>query len=417
MRIVAHGIVYFKDSQEVKRLKSLMISWGSCRRSAYQAIHKHGLRNNDVKVYCKKNYMGPLNQRYISDAVTESQKVEQEHALFGGRKLWRRYLSGKISKKKWLQHRNNALYSRGDKTHNGNAGIRVVGKELWVNDPSERGRWIKGSLWLNKTIDHTCYDARIQLKDGKFHVTASWDEQPTRVVTSKAYGVIGIDTNPDGLALSEVNGHGNLESHVYLKNDRIQFAQYGKRDYDIKQMAVKAVEIAYSAGKPLVLEQLRFKNGKRTKKFNRMSHNFIYRRLVEAIKSRASKIGVEVIEVPPAYTSIVGRLKYQNMYSLSTHNAAALVIGRLGFLSQPDKVVVDVSGSKEHPTLEGRGCSVTLKKKSLLWLKSKFRISERGACQKSPSFTGTCLDPGLRPGIRHMSTGGTKIRVPGNRTL
>lgn len=395
MRVVAHGLLYLSNPSGIKRLKTLMLSWGSCRRSAYQALNKHGLTGNAVKVYCKKHYMESLNQRYVADAVSEASTVTQEHALFGGKKLWRQYLDGKISKRKWQQKRNNTLYSRGDRTKSGNPNIRVVGKELWINDPSGRGEWVKGKLWVNKPVDTTCYDARIQLKEGEFHVTFSWNEIAPQVVTSKTNGVIGVDTNPDGLALSEINGHGNLQSHVYMKNNRIQFARFGKRDYDIKQMAIKAVEIAYSAGKDLVIEQLKFgKNNKiHTKKFRRMSHNFIYRRLIESIKSRAAKIGVGVIEVPPAYTSIVGRLKYQDMYSLSVHNAAALVIGRLGFLNQTEKVVVDVLGSEALPKLEARGKVITLKKKSLLWFKSKFRVSERRACQKQPLLTGACLAP------------------------
>ena len=120
-----------------------------------------------------------------------------------------------------------------------------------------------------------------------------------------------------------------------------------------------------------------------------MAHNFIYRKMIEAVKSRAVKEGVEVIEVPAAYTSVVGKLKYQDMYSLSVHNAAAMVIGRLGLLPKSDRVVVNVSGSEERPKLEARGRSVTLKKKSLLWFKSKFRI-----CQKPPALTGPCLAPG-----------------------
>jgi IS605 OrfB family transposase len=397
MRIVSHGTLHFPDPSNIKRLKDLMLSWGSCKRSAYQALNKHCLTGNVVHVYCKKHYMGLLNQRYVNDAVIEASKVTQEHALFGGKKLWRQFLDGKVSKKKWSQRRNNTLYSRGDRTLKGNPNIRVVGKELWVNDPSARGKWIKGKLWVNKTINRECYGARIQLKNGEFHVTFSWEEPNPQVVTSKINGVIGIDTNPDGLALTEVNHHGNLQSHVYLKNNRIQFARRGKRDYDIKQMAIKSVEIAYSSGKDLVIEQLRFgrNNKAHSKKFRRMSHNFIYRRLIEAIKSRAAKIGVGVTEVPPAYTSIVGRLKYQDMYSLSVHNAAALVIGRMGFVSQSEKVVVDVSGSEVLPKLEARGRSVTLKKKSLLWFKSKFRVHQRDSrtCLKQPLLTGACLAP------------------------
>ena len=391
MRIVAHGLVYFKDPASIKCLKRLMLNLGSCKRAAYQAIHKFKLTGNDIKVYCKKDYMEPLNQRYVADAVSEASKVTQEYALFGGKKLWNKFIKGSISKKKWQQVRNNTLYARGDRTKSGNPNIRVVGKELWINDPSERGKWLKGKLWLNKPIDPTCYEVRVQLKEGKFHVTVSWDDKteiPT--TTDKSKGVIGIDTNPNGLALSETNSVGNLQSHVFLKNDRIQFALRGKRDYDIKQMAIKAVALASQAGKPIVLEQLNFKNGKKSKKFNRMAHNFIYRRLLEAIKTRAYKAGVEVIEVPAAYTSIVGKLKYMDMYSLSVHNAAALVIGRLGFLDKAEKVVVDVSDKGGLLNLEGRGRSVRLKKKSLLWLESKFRIYSR---QKQPLLTGACLAP------------------------
>jgi IS605 OrfB family transposase len=387
MQIVAHGLVYFKDPAIVKRVKEIMLHWGSCKRAAYQATHKQKLKGNDIKIYCKKNYMALLNQRYVADAVSEASKIQHEQALFGGKKLWNKFIKGSISKKKWNQHRNNTLYSRGDRTKNGNPNIRIVGKQLWVNDP-ETG-WIKGKLWLNKPVNLTCYEARIQLKNGKFHVTFSWSEQEPYKITDISNGVIGIDTNPNGEALTEINYTGNIQSHIFLKNDRIQFASTGKRDYDIKQMAVKIISIALQAGKPIVLEQLKFKNKKMGKKFNRMAHNFIYRKMIEAIKSCALKSGVEVIEVPAAYTSIIGKLKYQNMYSLSIHNAAAMVIGRLGLLNQADRVVVDVSGSEERLKLEARGQSVTLKKKSLLWFKSKFRV-----CHKQPALTAPCLVPG-----------------------
>ena len=279
MRVVSHGIIYFKDPSAIKRIKELMINWCSCKRAAYQAIHKHELTGNDIKIYCKKNFMSLLNQ-YVSDAVTEAAKINQEHALFGGKKLWNRFLKGSISKKKWLHDRNNTLYSRGDRTKKGNPNIRIVGNQLWINDP-ETG-WFKGVLWLNKPVNLTCYEARIQLKEGKFHVTFSWEEPDPIRITNISKGVIGVDTNPNGEALSELNSTGNLQSHIFLKNDRIQFASTGKRDYDIKVMAVKIVNLAKQTGKPLVLEQLQFKNKSKGKKFNRMAHNFIYRKMIEA---------------------------------------------------------------------------------------------------------------------------------------
>ena len=50
--------------------------------------------------------------------------------------------------------------------------------------------------------------------------------------------------------------------------------------------------------------------------------------IIRGIKSRSSKQGVQVISVNPAYTSLIGRVKFSARYGLSIHQAAALCIGR-----------------------------------------------------------------------------------------
>lgn len=52
--------------------------------------------------------------------------------------------------------------------------------------------------------------------------------------------------------------------------------------------------------------------------------------MAQAIKSRANKIGVDVITVNPAYTSISVKMKYMRKFGLSIHCAAAFTIGRRG---------------------------------------------------------------------------------------
>ncbi|GAB6157471.1 hypothetical protein JCM39194_06710 [Desulfotomaculum varum] len=59
---------------------------------------------------------------------------------------------------------------------------------------------------------------------------------------------------------------------------------------------------------------------------------------------RAFREGVPVIKVKPAFTSVIGILKYQQQYGLSNHQAAALVIARrgLGHVSERvPKLLVD----------------------------------------------------------------------------
>ena len=391
MRKVVHGVVWFSDPQDQDRVLALMKDFCSAKRSAYQAIQR-GITGNDIRKTVKKNY-SHLGQRFVADAVLEASKTTQPNAIFGGKKAWKDFQTGKISKEEWQFIRNNTLYSRGDQGlyRGGNPNIRIVGEELWINDPLTRGKWIRGKLWLDKPIDLACYDARVQFKKGKFKVTISWERELPPILTYRGRGAIGVDINPDGIALTEINRDGCVVSHQYLQADRIQFARSDKRSYDVHQLAIQAVDLAFQAKKPLILELLKFKNKKnKFKKFNRMRHNFLHAQMNEALKSRAAKLGVEIIEVNPAYTSIIGVLKYMDHYSLNRHTAAALVIARLG-LNIRDTVRVEAKESgKSRVNLEGRSRQIALTKKSFSWMHRLFNVRP-----KPPGVTPPCLDAGL----------------------
>ncbi|WP_041436838.1 IS200/IS605 family element transposase accessory protein TnpB [Thermus oshimai] len=88
-------------------------------------------------------------------------------------------------------------------------------------------------------------------------------------------------------------------------------------------------------GKPIMLEGLDFGRKKaelrdRSPGYARTLSSFAYRLMEGAIRARALKEGVEVIVVNPAWTSLLGRAKYQARYGLSVHESAALVIARRG---------------------------------------------------------------------------------------
>jgi IS605 OrfB family transposase len=110
----------------------------------------------------------------------------------------------------------------------------------------------------------------------------------------------------------------------------LTYSRRTKRDNLIGETAKDIVNLALVKGKGLVIESLDFVKRNKGKRFNRMSHNFVYRRLVESIQRRAKKCGVALKTVHPAYTSIIGKYKYATAYGLSFHQAAALVIARRG---------------------------------------------------------------------------------------
>ena len=84
-------------------------------------------------------------------------------------------------------------------------------------------------------------------------------------------------------------------------------------------------------------------------RYARMLSSFAYNGIGAAIQSRAARYGVEVVKVNPAYTSIIGRVKFCKRYGLSTHASASLCIGRR-FLGASERL-------PRHPTqvADGRG--------------------------------------------------------------
>jgi len=371
VRRVIHGQAYFDEGVK-RRVLELMQFQCSAKRSAYQAVRKHGLKGNDVKIYVKKNYTESLNVRYISDACTQASMIKHESALFGGKRAWKKLQTETITKEEWKQRRNNQLYSRGEKSHNGNANIRIFRDRIIINDPSGRGKWIEGKLYLDGDWNKEIYSVQIIYRDDKFEVVVSWEESnPKQIVVKK--GAIGIDVNVDGVAMVEVDGNGNLLNHKYIRKQRIQFARYNKRKHDINELAKEVVCMAAEARKKIVVEKIKISQNKRNaggKKPRRKKNNFASKKVIGAIKSRAIRCGVPVIEVNPAYTTVLGFLKYAKMYSLSKHDAAALVIARRGLgIKERQTYTVTTGSSKKLPwNLEGRSGSIALSEKAYSWL-------------------------------------------------
>lgn len=387
-------------------LKQLMRDQSSCKRYAYQRIHKDGLKKNDIKVACKPLYMDNLNQRYIADAVLKAQMINHGHALFGGKKNWKKLLSGLLDKDQWHEIRDLELYSRGDRTKKGNPNIRILNTsegyklriglskprefttfKLYIpegrkNNPKEYKEWLE--------LYGDCYDVKIKYKAGKFHVHIGLEVPEPEATYKLSNGALGIDTNPDGLAIVETDPEGNMVRHQYLMSHRILFARSEKRKNDIEALALQVVNQAIKSDKGLVIEDLKFndKVPSKNKKFNRMRHNFIYSQLLRVIERRALKDGVEIKKINPAFTSIVGILKYQKMYSLNRHTAAALVIARRG-MGVCEKVRVRrTPAENKRLNLAGRCFAIAMTEKAYSYFKHLYRVIE----VKMPAVTPPCLN-------------------------
>ena len=170
-------------------------------------------------------------------------------------------------------------------------------------------------------------------RDAKgWRVFATTQMMDVPVVTDRKRGTIGVDLNADHLAVAEANGSGN-----YVNAWRVPLVTYGKSTHQAEALigdtVASVVEYARGAGKPLVIEKLDFRQKKavlegESRKYSRMLSSFSYGKIKAYFISRGYREGVEIKEVNPAYSSVIGRVKFMERYGLTVHQAAALVLAR-----------------------------------------------------------------------------------------
>ena len=159
------------------------------------------------------------------------------------------------------------------------------------------------------------------------------------IKTFEHIGVVSVDINSDHLAVVNLDRFGNV-----LQRITIDLNLYGKSTEQAKAITGDAIKelIQYAEAqcKPIVIEDLNFEQKRRNLKssdsarYKRMLSSFSYNRIINLIRARAMDKGIRLTQVNPAYTSQIGRLKYMHRLALSSHHAAAMVIGRLGMKFQ-----------------------------------------------------------------------------------
>ena len=65
-----------------------------------------------------------------------------------------------------------------------------------------------------------------------------------------------------------------------------------------------------------------------SRRYSRMLSSFSYGKIKAFLLSRGYRQGVEVHQVNPAFSSVIGRVKFMERYGLSVHQAAALALAR-----------------------------------------------------------------------------------------
>ena len=156
-------------------------------------------------------------------------------------------------------------------------------------------------------------------RDAKgWRVFVSTEMRDVPVVTDRRRGAIGVDLNADHLAVAETDASGN-----YVTAWRVPLVTYGKNTNQAEALigdaVASVVQYAREVGKPIVIEKLDFRQKKaalegQSRRYSRMLSSFSYGKIKAYFLSRGYRQGVEVHQVNPAYSSVIGRVKFMERH-------------------------------------------------------------------------------------------------------
>jgi IS605 OrfB family transposase len=162
------------------------------------------------------------------------------------------------------------------------------------------------------------------------HTTVELPEVPYQ--SHRKNGVLGIDLNPTSADWAICDAEGNLKANGTLKLN-IQDKSTNATLDAIGKLCAELVRLAESHEVPICIEKLDFSKKKaslreKSKKYARMLSNFAYSCFAKMLLARCQKVGIELVKVEPAFSSVQGLTKYMAIYGLNSGSAAALVLAR-----------------------------------------------------------------------------------------
>ncbi len=358
--------------EDKEKLIKLMRKQSSAIRVAYNVLRelkKEKAKNPHAQIYHRLRQLFPdLPTKYIDSAISKAKQYSTDKpVVFGGKRLFEKlcknHLSGKSReglKKQWRELRQGTLISIGSKADKGNRLTRfedlngqlhlriTTGNREFIHakvlrEPSNsKDKWLTFMAMLLEswqTKNYFAYTVELKLRDGEVYGSVSFELPTPEVKYTKENGVIAIDTNasPIHLAVAEASKTGELVSYQTISLHHLLELSQNSKDHQEWILAHQIVDLAIQKNKAIAIENLKkLKKGMRgdgKAELRKRLHNWNAKKFLQKLKRVAMLKGVEVIEVNPAYTSVIGMLKYAPQLSIDKDIAGAYVIGRraLGF--------------------------------------------------------------------------------------
>ncbi len=205
------------------------------------------------------------------------------------------------------------------------------GQEL-INIALTPTRHKRGKSYRNGTEKAVTH--RFVRKDSQWYLHTHVELPDIRRISHFQNGAIGVDLNADNIAWAYCDSEGNLKDKGQIKIN-LENKSSGQTTHILSLAIAQILEKANIYECPVVIEKLDFRSKKsrvreHSKTMAKMLSQFAYSKFSELVHSKAFLAAIQVIEVNPAYSSLIGLIKYMSLYGLNSGTAASLVLARRG---------------------------------------------------------------------------------------
>jgi IS605 OrfB family transposase len=305
-----------------------------------------------------------LKIQSLKKQLKELEDTKRLHICFGSKKLFNAqyhlkengYNSHEEWKEDWVKKRGGRFFGIGKSQVGGGTMIKVFHEDgdnfqVIVTLPrfmhSEHGKTLeipfqvkecrrrrKSSLLyalrLQKPITVQIFRREHKSNQWYIHLTTYVQEIP--VTTSFSNGCIGVDFNQDSIEWAYILPDGNIKKRGKFNFQWRGFSS-GQRQVMMRNLIAKLTNIAFNYQCPIAIESLDFskkkaKMSEESKLYNEMLSNLSTSMFRETLTSRCKRLGIGLYLENPAFTSIIGMIKFMSRYGLNSGTAAAMVIAR-----------------------------------------------------------------------------------------
>ena len=309
--------------------------------------YQDGLSEKEVRAYVSQRFQ--RNSWFIQSAVKEAQAIYANQGkrkiVFGGKFNLKQYLKGLITKEQFKRFRTMPVNIVGESANYGNrlTTFNLINRLVTYKPSRSNHTEIKFCPVKKKLADEL---AKVQelTEQKKMPVTVMFTDKhlfltyDETLIYNEVYRglkqnrVLGIDMNPNyiGVSVIEFDKHDEfkvLHKEVFdltrLTKPSGESSQHKKSKYYTNKLKHETLAIAHKINKmvdywkcsKLAIEDLSIKpsDKQKGKTFNRLTNNKWERQLfVNKLKMLAGIHKYELVEVNPAYSSIVGNFAYGN---------------------------------------------------------------------------------------------------------